>query len=65
MLFLEKGVIDPAVKGFIHARPLTFPYPPAYFAAQISFTGLPAPEIFYLTEYPVSETDRPGTGHRS
>ena len=65
MLFLEKGVIDPAVKDFMYARPLTFPYPPAYFAAQISLPGLPASEIFYPTEYSVSETDRPGTGHRS
>ena len=49
----------------MRARLLAFPYPPANFAAQISLADLPAPEIFYLTEYPVSETDRPGTGHRS
>lgn len=33
--------------------------------AEISFTSPPVPGIFYLTEYPVSETDRPGTGHKS
>ena len=33
--------------------------------ATISFTSPPAPGIFYPTEYSVSETDRPGTGHRS
>lgn len=33
--------------------------------AKISFTSPPAPGIFYPTEYSVSETDRPGTGHRS
>ena len=32
---------------------------------KISFTSPPAPGIFYPTEYSVSETDRPGTGHRS
>ena len=49
----------------MRARLLAFPYPPANFAAQISLPDLPAPENFFLTEYPVSETDRPGTGHRS
>ena len=49
----------------MRARLLAFPYLSANFAAQISLADLPAPEIFYLTEYPVSETDRPGTGHRS
>ena len=33
--------------------------------AKISFTSPPAPGIFYPTEYSVSETDRPGTEHRS
>ena len=33
--------------------------------SKISFANQPAPEIFYLTEYSVSETDRPETGHRS
>ena len=46
----------------MRARLLAFPYLLANFAAQISLADLPAPEIFYLTEYPVSETDRPGTG---
>lgn len=32
---------------------------------KISFTSPPAPGIFYLTEYSVSETDRPETEHRS
>ena len=49
----------------MHARLLAFPYPPANFAAQISLPDLPASEILYPSEYPVSETDRPGTGHRS
>ena len=33
--------------------------------AEISFTSPPVPGIFYPTEYFVSETDRPGTEHRS
>ena len=33
--------------------------------SKLNFATLPAPEIFYPTEYSVSETDRPETGHRS
>ena len=54
-----------AAKGFMRAWLLSSPHPSAYFAAQISLPDLPASEIFYPSEYPVSETDRPGTGHRS